>query len=221
MKNRNLTLASILAAVALLIAGPSHADLSLQINDGSVTTIVDNGVGDSAAGIDGVITNIDNYNNFVVLISTARGTEINTRPNIFDLSVDGNSTGAGSITVGMSETGLTDIGGLVEMVVTGTLSAGGSMTWALYVDASNTAHNEATLVASSGTLTGSVANTYNGIIDVDEPFSATLVVTLTADRGGVSFSSDTGVNVPEPSVVMLIGVGLLGMGIVASRRRKS
>jgi len=49
--------------------------------------------------------------------------------------------------------------------------------------------------------------------------SLTEKILITATGAGAKLSADDSVNVPEPASLALLGVGILGLGFVAGRKR--
>jgi hypothetical protein len=91
------------------------------------------------------------------------------------------------------------------------------VSWATYVDDSNTAFGTATQLFASNTYGGSGSATAT----LDGAYSAAIQANF--DYRGVavgrSGSLDLSIDVPEPTSIALVGVALIGLGL--ARRRKA
>ena len=200
----------------LLLAAPAaHATLFLMV-DG--TTVSDNGSGDLNAST-GVITYSGGAANFNIAVNTG----ITTSMPLIDLSnVLGQSTGAGSIVIKLTNTGLTSPVGLQSWLsqFTGNYSGGSAnITAQTYIDTSNVAFGTGTLLGSFITANTPFALSSVNVGGGTTPFSLTEVVTVTANGAGRNFSLDTQLSlVPEPASLGLLGASLIGIGFLRHRR---
>jgi hypothetical protein len=220
-------------ALALLsVTSPAQAGFVLQLASG-------------AGGNSGVITGANglvNFSgafpgdvNFTVNVTTglskgSLGVPGSTATNaIMDLnSVNVASTGAGTLTIMLSDTDFTDsnLGGTLEGAIGGTLPPGGRLTAQTFEAKSNVNFDTSGFAGplqSFGlplvSFSGDIGKTH-GPLGI---YSMTQVVTVTfAQAGSVSFDYRATSSIPEPPSLTLAALGLLG-GLVGYglRRRKA
>jgi hypothetical protein len=216
------SVASVTAAAALAALAPAaQAALALRLSDGVTTvTIMDGGFGDmnSAAG---AITFIGGIGAFDINVSTALG---DARTAFMGIHMDSlnNSLGAGTLLVAMSETSLnfgaagptgvtTRFGGISEGTIQGRM----------FVDDANVLFSESTQVFDSGVLgSGAFSRAGWGETALTDPFSMTMLVSITHGPNGGTSSFNFDAKVPEPGTLALLGAALLGLGATARKRTK-
>ena len=207
--DKKILLGGILAATSMMFVTNANAALSIVVDTGiSSTTLTD-------ANNDGIIAGLAMYDGWLINL-TALGVDFYKDFSPLDKfdhmhydSVDV-SGGAGTLTLSFIETGLVSTPSPFSVLYGGVFAD--TVSFASYVDGVE--------VTNSGDLSGSASNlSEGGNITASSPFTWTTVATVTHSAGQTtSFNYD--VKIPEPSTVALLGLGMIGMGFAARRRRK-
>lgn len=221
--------ATVAAAGLFAVTSTAQATLSLRVIDGTTTiaTINDGGVGDLNPTL-GAVTYVGSFGAAITNVDSGLSKPIIGSVTAPELHLDGvlASSGAISLTLMLSDTdfsgSLADFYASIGGVLDGGL--GSDITYSIYRDLSNTLFGigAANLVCSVGPLTG---NPFGGncanTLGVDSAYSITMVAALNhAGAGHSSFNAITGDNasVPEPSAMILAGIGLIGLAAWSKRK---
>ncbi|SNS81889.1 PEP-CTERM protein-sorting domain-containing protein [Noviherbaspirillum humi] len=206
------------AGVMTTAAAPSFATPTLRLTSGAVTkTVVDNAAND-ATEESGVVGYMGSVGDFSLSVTTGvtkpyQGDEYNPYLDLNSLS--GTSGKAGTLKLEFTETGFLSIDNVLYLLsqIGGTINNanGSSLTYDVYADASNAAFGTGTQLLHAQYGTGAFSNTDFLKGDLTNPFSLTIVATLTHGAGGTS-SFDAFVGVPEPTTLGLLGIGVLALG---------
>jgi hypothetical protein len=223
----NKKLSTLLAAGSLAIgvqqAQAIPAQLSLDIPGGGVElTVTDNLAGDLDPAVGSILFS-GSLGAYTVNVAAGASDPATVAPyphlDLLSLVI---STGAGSISIGFTDSNLTDDVTGLNSHVGGTISGGiASTTFRTYVDDGNVPFGTATLVSSlpfvgSGGFSGSSGATG---VSLTAPYSVTLFADIVATGPGQTSFDFEVLTVPDGgATAMLLGMGFLGLGALARRK---
>ena len=227
MKRMTAVLAGAMLLMGMATAAQAVPTLTLSLSDGtSSVTVLDNSAGDLNPLL-GSISYLDAVG-FPVWSSFEVNSGI-SKPNIenssvlsvMDLHFNGTSTGAGTFTLTLMDTGFNlntpNVSPNTEasLQIGGTSSALGSVKFdALY---------NGNLIGSTLSTGSPFADTAVTFLDTVNAYSLTEILTITHTKAGIT-TGDAYLAltpVPEPGTMMLLGAGFLGLAIYGKRRKNA
>jgi len=206
-----LLTASLVLAGAVLLTSVARADtvsIGLQeagFNGGSIVSVAS---GSGSASFSG------SYGTFVLNLVDGLGTPPLPEPQLDSSSIDVSSSASGTLTVYVTESGVSSVTGVNNFLSGFTmniLTSGWTVTESTYVDLGNGVF-AITSPLGSQVFTGiGSASSINATPSLGSPFSETEVFTISANGTGQSNATITMQRVPEPATLSLLGMGLLSL----------
>ncbi|MBH0176687.1 MAG: PEP-CTERM sorting domain-containing protein [Nitrospira sp.] len=222
MKQLILSLVLGVAAIGILLPQQASAVPTLMLSDGITThtVVLSDGAATDQSTEPGVVVFNGAIGSWSVNVTT--GIVLNEGRPYMDLnSINVSSTSASSTTLSIyfSETGFTTDNGFWEAAIGGT--ARNSIQYSTYLGTSNNLFDTSTGLTNSGPLgSGAFSSTLTSLNIVTGPYSLTQYVQIQHGAGtrSTSFNAELR-SVPEPSALLLMGLGFLGLALW--RRREA
>jgi hypothetical protein len=210
-----------------MVVTSAQASMQLFVSDGTnAFTITDNGVNDSNLTAGAIVFN-SNFGNVLVSVTTGLSKPVlpsGSNDAIMDLNtVDVVTTGGITLTVkvtdqdfsgGLSSTFISLIGGTLNA------GAGSTLTSSVLVDINNNLFTGSQLCTPTPSFgPGAFSSTCGGTLPTDSQYSITLANVIDFTSAG-SASFDHSLKIPEPSAMLLLGAGLIGLAMWGRRQFK-
>lgn len=207
----------------VLFSTGANASLILRLDDlstaGVDVEIVDGAGGDWAPGL-GWVAHIGTAGSWAFNLTGGLGNGVSSIFGIDLGSISASSPAGGTLRISLTETDLSLGAGSpisVASLIGGTTQ--GTVTYNSWLDDGNLPFGMGSLLFSGSAGPGAFSAAGSTTVSMANPFSLTLQVDIT-HVGMKATSFDFAAQIPEPSTVALLGIGLLGLA-VASRRKSS
>lgn len=225
-----------MVAATLFFVGSANAAFIMYLDDSSTTGIDKIVQDDTLAGVltasgltttendfsaDGIVTYIGGIGSFSLSVTTGVSKPLISGPGtMLDLNSLTVSGGSGTLNIGLTDTDFLPGGGVgwLNFALGGTTD--GTVSAEAFMDTGNAEFGTGTSLGSyASTSLGAFSYNSEGVgVNTTDPYSLSIFASVTHDIGDIS-SFDAAV-VPEPSILALMGLGLVGLGF-ASRRRQA
>lgn len=206
------TLKVLLAVALLAVASSAQAAFILKLDDGS--TIADGSAADLSAAA-GSIVSMTNINGWVLELATGSSKPTTTNPLLsLNINASRGDAAASSISFELTDTDYSDyrtLPTLTELVAGVSTVSGGTVSFEAWADFGNTEFGKSTLLYSGVSTSFVDSDWTDSLHAISEPFSLTLVTTITADKFS-TVMANSAIKVPVPATLALLGLGLLGLG---------
>ena len=226
--NMRFILGMLALVFSLAVVSPARAILTLKVSDGITTYTVADGSGSDLSAQTGTVVFSGSFPN--VIFDLNSGISKPVIGSIFapELHLDSilASTAAVALTVQLSDTDFSGTG-LATFIagLGGIISApnGSTVSLSVYRDLSNALFGTGagTLICSTGALGGNPsfsANCGGNNILIDDSYSVTLQAVISHLGEGTSSLNAIVKDAPEPSSMILLGAGLMGMAAWVRRK---
>ena len=170
-------------------------------------------------GAAGVVMYNGSIGSFIVNVTTGFSKPMIDAPgDLLHLNSVNVSGGAGTLTISLTDTDYLRGGaGFLNFSMGGTTS--GIVSAQAFMDAGNAEFGTGTLLGSMTSNGPAFSYTSAGtVVNTTDPYSLTLVTTITHTSVGQISSFDANV-VPEPSMIALMSLGLVGLGVAGRRKQ--
>jgi hypothetical protein len=202
-----------LVPAVLALTTSANAAVILTLNDGvgNVISVTDGGVGDATAAA-GAVTWTGSLGVWFINVSTGISSSGQAAAPFLDLNSVNRSSGAGSLTISLTDTGFTPTNGSVALIsgIGGTIASGGSVLARSWINTSNTGGVFSGPNANPGTFTAAAfsGSATSNSVALSGPYAMTQQVVITHTAAGVTSFDFNTTTVPEPTTLWSAAIGL-------------